>query len=147
MLWLTPLPPAKLQAVEKGSRDWEEQRRRIIAAHAPRLMVSWLTACVLGAVVWPSASATFTPLCANALHLWRCQSASRYYAAYTTALSAPPTRSPCLQSRGYKAHLDLLVRRAVEGNAWQADHILPVYKVSSCVYGALLRARQADDVL
>ncbi|KAL4428086.1 hypothetical protein ABPG75_002175 [Micractinium tetrahymenae] len=59
----------RLQAVEKGSRDWEEQRRRIIAARAPRLV-----------------------------------------------------------ERGYKAHLDLLVHRAVEGNAWQADHILPVYK-------------------
>lgn len=33
------------------------------------------------------------------------------------------------QARGYKAYLDVLVRRAVEGNAWQADHILPVYKV------------------
>jgi len=32
------LPP-ELQAVEKGSRGWEEQRRRIIAARAPRLMV------------------------------------------------------------------------------------------------------------
>ena len=29
-----------LQAVEKGSRGWEEQRRRIVAARAPRLMVS-----------------------------------------------------------------------------------------------------------
>ncbi|PRW44334.1 DNA annealing helicase and endonuclease ZRANB3 [Chlorella sorokiniana] len=59
----------RLQAVEKGSRGWEEQRRRIIAARAPRFM-----------------------------------------------------------ARGYKAYLDALVRRAVEGNAWQADHILPVYK-------------------
>ncbi|PSC75396.1 DNA annealing helicase and endonuclease ZRANB3 [Micractinium conductrix] len=59
----------RLQAVEKGSRGWEEQRRRIIAARAPRLM-----------------------------------------------------------ARGYKAYLDVLVRRAVEGNAWQADHVVPVYK-------------------
>lgn len=41
----------------------------------------------------------------------------------------PALPPPRLQSRGYKAHLDLLVRRAMEGHAWQADHIVPVYKV------------------
>ena len=30
--------------------------------------------------------------------------------------------------RGYKALLDRLVRAAVAGNAWNADHIVPVFR-------------------
>jgi len=30
--------------------------------------------------------------------------------------------------RGYKALLDRLVRAAVEGNAWNADHVVPVFR-------------------
>jgi hypothetical protein len=37
-----PLPYLCLQAVEKGSRGWEEKRRCIVEARAPRLVVSTL---------------------------------------------------------------------------------------------------------
>lgn len=30
--------------------------------------------------------------------------------------------------RGYKALLDRLIRAAVPGNAWNADHIVPVFR-------------------
>lgn len=46
-------PTATPQAVEKGSRDWEEQRRRIIAAHAPRLAVGgWADQCGACLLAW-----------------------------------------------------------------------------------------------
>ena len=35
--------------------------------------------------------------------------------------------------RNYKAYLERLVVQAVEGNAWHADHIVPVYQVCVCV--------------
>lgn len=48
-----------------------------------------------------------------------------------------PKLPPPTQARGYKAYLDALVRRSVEGNAWQADHITPVYKARWLAPGRL----------
>jgi hypothetical protein len=38
-----------------------------------------------------------------------------------------------LLSRNYTTYLDRLINQAVEGNAWHADHIIPVYKVCIAV--------------
>jgi hypothetical protein len=35
--------------------------------------------------------------------------------------------APNFMARGHKAASDRLVRQCLEGNAWHADHILPVY--------------------
>jgi len=52
-------------------------------------------------------------------------------------LASPTARR--LAQRNYKAYLDKLVAQAVEGNAWHADHIVPVYQVGTrlCVWVGL----------
>ena len=142
-----PCPSARPrpQAVEKGSRGWEVQRRRIIAARAPRLMVRperaqhrALPAPAVHALQPTCCRQHGASLCITHTSTHRTPSPALRLAA---PLHPPPAHPPLRlqhsvpaplpppQARGYKAYLDALVRRAVEGNAWQADHILPVYKV------------------
>ena len=68
---------------------------------------------------------------------WVTLSASQGYAMrchgwlacmHGSVASEPAVASPRFMERGYKAAQERLVKTAVEGHAWQADHIVPVYR-------------------